>query len=113
MLQSFKYAFKGVSDALKSEHNLRFHFLASTIAIILAIFLKFNTTEFAILTLTIFIVIILEFINTAVEKLSDIVHPEKSEKVRIIKDISAAVVLLGAIASLFIACFLFIPKLLL
>lgn len=110
MLKSFKYALNGISDALKSEPNLRFHFLASIVAIILAYYLKFSGTEFAVLTLTIFLVIALEFINTAIEKLSDIVHPEKSEKIRIIKDISAGVVLLGALASLFVGLFLFLPK---
>lgn len=111
MLKSFKYATNGIKDALKSEHNLRFHFLASFVAVILALYLKFNSIELAVLILTIFIVIILEFINTAIEKLSDIVHPEQSEKIRIIKDISAGVVFLGAIASLIIGCLLFLPKL--
>lgn len=111
MLNSFKNAFNGIKDALISEPNLRFHFFASIVAILLAIFLKFDLEEFSILILTIFFVVILEFINTAIEKLSDIVHPEKSEKIRVIKDISAGVVLLGAIASLLIGCFLFLPKL--
>ncbi len=110
MLKSFNNAFNGIKDALKSEHNLRFHFLISVIAVIFAFYLKFNLTEFAVLILTIFIVIILEFINTAVEKLSDIVHPEKSEQIRVVKDISAGVVLLGALASLIIGCLLFLPK---
>lgn len=111
MLNSFKYATRGIKDALKSEPNLRFHFLASVVAIILAFYLNFSTTEFAVLIVTISLVIILEFINTAVEKLSDIVHPERSEKIRIIKDISAAVVLLGAVASIFVGLLLFLPKL--
>lgn len=109
--KSFQYAFRGIKDALKSEPNLRFHFLASVAVVILAVYLKFNTTEFAVLVLTIFLVLVLEFINTAIEKLSDIVHPEQSEKIRIIKDISAGVVLLGAVASLVIGTLLFLPKL--
>ena len=111
MLKSFKYAINGINDALKSEYNLRFHFLASVVALILAVYLKFNTTEFAVLVLTIFLVLVLEFINTVIEKLSDMVHPEQSEKIRVIKDISAGVVLLGAVASLVIATLLFLPKL--
>ena len=111
MLNSFKYAFNGIGDALKSEHNLKFHFFASLVAILLAIYLKFSLIEFAVLILTIFLVLVLEFINTAIEKLSDIVHPEQSEKIRVIKDISAGVVLLGAIASVAIGCLLFLPKL--
>ena len=111
MLKSFSHAFKGISDALKSEHNLRIHFLASILVFILAYFLKFSYLEFAILTLTVFLVITLELINTIVEKITDIVSPEISEKARVIKDISASVVLLGAILSIIIGVLLFIPKL--
>ena len=111
MLKSFSNAFRGVTDALKSEHNLRIHFLASVLVFILAYFLKFTYLEFTILTLTVFLVIILELINTIIEKIMDITSPEISEKVRIIKDISASVVLLGAIASLIVGALLFIPKL--
>ena len=110
MIKSFSNAFRGVTDALKSEHNLRIHFLASVLVLILAIFLKFTPTEFAILTLTIFLVITLELINTIIEKIMDITSPEISEKVRVVKDISAAVVLFGALASVIVGLFLFIPK---
>lgn len=111
MLSSFKYAFRGLNEALKSEKNLKIHFLASILVLFWAILLKFNFLEFSILILTIFLVIILELINTVVEKLLDIVHPDFSEKVRIIKDVSASIVLLGAIASIIIGAFLFLPKL--
>lgn len=111
MLSSFKYAFSGLNEALKSEKNLKIHFLASILVLSLAIFLKFSFLEFSVLILTIFLVIILELINTVVEKLSDIIHPDFSEKIRIIKDISASVVLLGAVASITIGAFLFLPKL--
>ena len=67
MLKSFTNAFKGISDALKSEHNLRIHFLASVLVFALAIFLKFTHQEFAILTVTIFFVITLELINTSIK----------------------------------------------
>ena len=47
---------------------------------------------------------------TIIEKIMDITSPEISEKVRVIKDISAAVVLFGAVASVIVGLFLFIPK---
>ncbi|AKM82909.1 hypothetical protein A2422_02970 [Candidatus Woesebacteria bacterium RIFOXYC1_FULL_31_51] len=110
MIKSFLNAFRGVSDAVKSEHNLRIHFLASIIVFVFAYFLKFSPQEFAILTLTVFLVIILELINTMIEKVTDIISPEISERARVIKDISASVVLFGAIASIIVAIFLFVPK---
>lgn len=109
--KSFQYAFRGIKDALKSEPNLRFHFLASVVAVSFAIYLKFNLGEFTILVLTIFFVFILELVNTIVEKLVDMHSKEISEEARVIKDISAGVVLLGAVASLVIGTLLFLPKL--
>jgi diacylglycerol kinase len=111
MQKSFKYAINGIHDALKSEPNLRFHFLASIIAIFLAIYLKFTKVELSILVLTIFFVIVSELINTIVEKLVNLNSLEISEEARIIKDISAGVVLFSAIASIIVALFLFLPKL--
>lgn len=111
MLNSFKYAINGIKDAIESELNLRFHFIMAFLAFVSAILLKFTNLELAILVLTIFFVIILEFINTAVEKLADIVHPEKSEKIRFVKDISAGVVFLGAVTSIIVGLLLFLPKL--
>jgi diacylglycerol kinase len=111
MFKSFKDAFHGINDALKSEPNLRIHFLATILAIILAYYLKFNLTEFAVLTLTIFSVVILELVNTVIEKLVDMHSLEISEEARIIKDISAGAVLLSAIMAAIIGLLLFLPKL--
>lgn len=110
MINSFKYAIRGISDALKSEPNLKIHFLLGSAAIILALFLKLSYTQLAILVITIFSVIAMELINTVIEKVMDIVSPEKSEKVRLIKDISAAMVLISAIAAILIGLLLFIPE---
>lgn len=111
MLSSFKYAFRGIKDALTTENNLMFHFIASVFVLIFAYFFEFNLVEFSVVIIAIFLVIIAEIINTIIEKLSDIINPEKSEKIRIIKDMSASVVLLSAICSLIIVVLLFLPKL--
>lgn len=110
MLQSFKYATQGMKDAIKSEPNLSVHLLFAVIALIFAYFLKFSEIEFAILVITIFSVIILELINTIIEKLVDMYSLKISEEARQIKDISAAVVLLSAVSAVVIAIFLFVPK---
>jgi len=80
MQKSFSYAFRGIGDALKSEPNLRIHFMFSFLTILLAVYLKFTWIEFAILTLTIFLVIILEFVNTIIEKLLILLTPNNLKK---------------------------------
>ncbi len=111
MFQSFKFAFRGVKDAFKSEPNLKIHLLASYLVLNLGYALNISFIEWAILVLTITLVLVLELINTVIEKTVDIASPKISEKARLIKDISAACVLLGSISSLVIGCIIFIPKL--
>lgn len=112
MFNSFKYATRGIKDALKSEPNLRFHFFAAVMVFILALLVKFSNTELAILTLTIFFVISLELVNTAIEQIVDLHSKEISEEARAIKDISAGMVFLSAISAVIIGLLLFLPKLL-
>lgn len=111
IFKSFVFAINGVKEALKSEPNLIIHLAIALLVIIAAYFLKFNNYEWVILTLTIAFVITLELINTILEFIVDLVSPEIQEKARIAKDISAAIVLVGTIASVIIGVFLFLPYL--
>jgi len=108
---SFGYAFSGVKEALKNEPNFRVQLFAAVIAIILGVVTKLAPYEWIILTLTIFIVLILELINTSLEALVDLVSPQTRNKAKVAKDVAAAAVLMSSIASLAVAGFLFIPKL--
>ena len=110
MLDSFKYAYSGFKDSLKSEGNLSVHLLFGLITSIFAYFLDFTLIEFAILALAIFLVIILELVNTIVEKLVDMHSMKISEEARVIKDISACVVLLASILAIITGALLFLPK---
>lgn len=110
MLKSFKYAFQGIKDAIKSEPNFRFHLFAAVFVICLSFFLKLSLIESAIITIAISIVISLELINTIVEKLVDLHSKEISEEARQIKDMSAAVVLLGSFAAAIIGVLVIINK---
>lgn len=111
MLKSFSFAFNGLKEAFKSELNLKIHVIASILVILFACFLNFSSMEFAILFIIIFLVIILELVNTVVEKLVNQHSTEISDEARIIKDISASVVLMSAILSIIIGVLLFLNKL--
>lgn len=110
IFQSFGYAFEGMEEAFKSEPNFRVHFAFAITTIVAAYFLKFGITEWAILVLTISLVLIMELINTVIEKVVDIASPGTSRKAKAAKDISAAAVLLSAIAAVIIGLALFVPK---
>ena len=113
IFKSFEYAGAGVGDALKNEPNMRVHIFLGLAAIVLAFVLKFNPVEWAILFLTTTFVIAMELINTVLEAIVDIVSPERQEKARIAKDVSAAFVLLSAIAAAAVGIVLYLPKILL
>ncbi|HPG11610.1 MAG TPA: diacylglycerol kinase family protein [Chitinophagaceae bacterium] len=108
--QSFKYAFDGIISLFRSEHNMWIHFLATIIVIALAIILKVTPDEFALLSLSIGFVWTAEIFNTAIEKTMDFITTEKKPAIKLIKDLSAAAVLIASITALIVGCFIFIPK---
>ncbi len=108
-LKSFQYAFQGLGDVFRSEPNMRFHVLAAATAITLAAFFRFSPLEWAILVLIIGLVFAAECLNTALEHLTDLVSPEFHPLAGRAKDAAAAAVLVAAISSVVIACFLFAP----
>ena len=99
MLNSFKYAGKGILLMLKSENNFKFQLLAAAMAILVGVFLKFSVNEWILITLCMGIVLSLEMINSAIEKTIDIISPEWQTKAGQIKDISAGAVLIASIMS--------------
>ena len=110
IINSFKYAFSGVREAFQNEKNMKIHFLLMILVIVLGFVLNLSSIEWAILIITIGLVLISEFINTSLEQIVDIVSPEKQEKAKIAKDVAAASVLVSAIVSILVAVFLFLPK---
>ena len=110
--KSFKFAISGMKEAFNKEPNLRTHVLFTFGVILAAYLLEFKAVEWALLIITIFLVLILELVNTAIESLVNLVSPEIRNEAKIAKDISAAVVLLGALLAAVIGRLLFVPKLL-
>lgn len=109
---SFKFAFTGLFIAFRSEPNIRIHCIAAAVAILCGVFLNVSFTEWMFITFAIGSVFTAELFNSAVEKLVDLVSPERQEKAGTIKDLSAGAVLITAITALIIGCIIFIPKLL-
>jgi diacylglycerol kinase (ATP) len=110
-LQSFKYAFTGIVFFFKQEHNARIHLLATITVIVLSVILSVSKPEVVALILSVGFVWASEIFNTAIEKIMDFISPEKNDKVKLIKDLSAAAVLIAAITALATGCIVFIPKL--
>ena len=111
LLRSFHYAFRGLGLVLARERNARIHLLAAVAALVAAVLLGLDRAEIVLVIITIALVLTAEVVNTVVERLLDLMHPEASERVRAIKDMSAAAVLVSALGALAVAGLLFVPRL--
>jgi len=110
-LRSFRYAFSGLGDLLRKEPNARIHLFAVLAAIVLGIITRITLVEWTIVIVVAGMVFISEIINTAVERLADLIDQSNNEKIRAIKDYSAAAVLVSAIIALTAGLLIFIPGL--
>lgn len=108
--QSLKNALNGIKFVWEYGNNIKIQLLFGITAFILGGVFKLSFIEFAILALTIFGVLILEVLNTAIEKIVDLYTLEYNETVKIIKDVSAGAVTLSAIMSVIVGLILFLPK---
>lgn len=113
VIGSFEFAINGIKDAYKNEPNFKIHSIAAIVALFLAFALSFSAIETVILILTILFVLILELINTTLEKITDLVSPEIQPKAKVAKDVSAAAVFLGSIGAFIIGLILYLPKIIL
>lgn len=111
LVESFGAAFSGLRDLWLTQRNVRIHVCAAVLAVAVGVWLGLHWTEWALLVLTIALVIVAEGLNTALEALVDLASPEKRPLARRSKDISAAAVLLAALFSLVVAALLFLPRL--
>lgn len=108
-LEIFNYAIEGIITAVKLERNMKIHLFMTIVVGIAALFFRLNTMSFAILTFTISLVWIAELLNSAIEKVVDLVvgtnyHPMAKKA----KDIAAGAVLVAAINSVIISYLIFL-----
>lgn len=111
-IKSFKYAFEGIHYAFKNDQNLLVHLLVAFLVINISIALHVSPSQMAILGLTMMMVITAEMINSAIEKMVDLITKEHRQEAKIAKDVAAGMVLVTAIAAAIIGTLIFLPYLL-
>lgn len=107
---SFGYGFNGIFHVLKKEEHLKIHVVISLLVIIAGFCFKISPMEWMIIVLCIGLVISAELMNTAIERLSDIVNPNHNPNIGLVKDIAAGAVIITAIISVIIGMLIFLPK---
>jgi diacylglycerol kinase (ATP) len=108
--KSVTYAFKGAVKLITTEHSIMVQFSLGILMSIAGIYFGITSTEWLFQTLAIGLVMSIEGLNTAVEKVADFIHPEYHERIGFIKDIAAGAVFFAAMTAIAIGLIIYLPR---
>jgi len=108
--KSFTYAWSGIKELLRTEHNTWIHLFLTIIAVILALVFNIAIGEWIALIICMTMVWTAEIFNTCIEKLLDFISTDRHPQIKNIKDMAAAAVLMASWAAIIIGAIIFIPK---
>jgi len=97
LLESFNVAFEGIIHVLRTQRNMRLHFLIAVGVLIAALSFDVSRLELVVLLLAIAFVLIAEMVNTAIEAAVDVASTAFDPMAKLAKDIAAGAVLIAAI----------------
>ena len=109
-LKSFGYAIKGALLLLKTESSIQIQFVLALLVTAAGFYFEISNTEWILQVITIALVLSIEGLNTALEKLCDFIHEDFEPRIGRIKDISAGAVFFSALAALIVALIIYVPK---
>jgi diacylglycerol kinase (ATP) len=109
-LKSFVYAFEGVMHFMRCEAQAVIHVIAALAVIGAGFWFGISSMEWIAITFAIGIVVVSEMLNTAIEKLTDMVSPEIHPQAKVVKDVAAGAVLMASIVAAAIGLLVFLPK---
>ncbi|WP_453994902.1 diacylglycerol kinase family protein [Bacillus nitroreducens] len=110
-IKSFSYAFMGLRGAFFSERNFRIHVIVSVLVVSSGFFFQITKVEWLIILLVVGGMFSIELVNTAIEKVVDLVTSEYHPLAKKAKDIAAGAVLIYAILSVIVGLIIFLPYL--
>ncbi len=106
------HAFTGIYYCMFQERNIRIQLTVAIAVIITAANFNVSNTEWIAVLFSIALVLCMEMLNTAIEKLCDTVEQAYHPSIKIVKDVSAGAVLFASLISSTIGLIIFIPKIL-
>lgn len=107
---SFYFATQGLFAFFKTERNAQIQLMAAVIVTAAGFYFNISSVEWCIQTLCVALVLSLEMLNSSIEKYIDSHSKDFKPEIKYVKDVAAGAVLISAIASLLIACFIYLPK---
>jgi diacylglycerol kinase len=109
LLTSIGHAVDGIVDLVKRENNAKIHVISTLLVILVGLRLEFLAIEWLWISLAVAGVWVAELINSALEKLVDLVSPEEHPLAKKVKDYAAGAVLVMAIWAIFVFCLISLP----
>ena len=108
-LKSFVYAGRGISALFNRERNFRVQLTGLILVIAAGFFFSITKIEWLIIAASSSLVLAMEAMNTAIEKLCDLYSKEENDQIRVIKDIAAGAVLICAAGAAIVGAVIFYP----
>jgi diacylglycerol kinase len=109
---ALQHALNGLFWVLKTQPNFQLHIIVALVVMILGFIFQVSSGEMAVLALTITFVLVCELVNTVIEYLIDLYSTEWNGKIKVVKDVSAGMVLVAAMGSVVVGVSIFIPYIL-
>lgn len=107
ILRSFVHAVKGIAYTFRNERNFQIEVAVAGVIFLLMLWLPLSVMERVLLIFTIILVLGFELVNTALERVMDILKPRVHPYARVVKDVMAGAVLLVSFGALCIGIFIF------
>ncbi|MGG5317124.1 diacylglycerol kinase [Enterococcus sp. AZ071] len=112
-ITSLEFAFKGIQTVFEEERNMRKHVLLGGLAMLAGVILGLDRLEWLWIFLAVFLVWIVEIINTVFENVVDMCTECHYNAIgKKIKDMAAGAVLLTSIFAVIVGLIIFLPKIL-
>lgn len=108
---SVTHAFRGIAVVIRGERNFRIHCIALLMVIVLAAAVRLRAWEWALLVLVAGMVLVLELVNSAMERLLDLLKPRLHVYARDVKDVMAGATLVAAFVAVVVGCIVGVPYL--
>ncbi len=109
--RSVRHAFRGIVYAIRNERNFQIECVAAVAVIFLACFFPLSSIERTLIVFLAGWVMAFELINTAIERMLDIIKPNVHPYVRVVKDMAAGAVLVSSGVAVVIGLCVFLPHL--
>ncbi len=110
IIASFDFALKGMVYAIRTERNMRIHMVIAIMVIITSLFLNLTRMELIAVMFAVALVLITELLNTVIELMVNLITEEHHPLAKIIKDMSAGIVLFASICATVVGYLIFVRK---